>query len=44
MAVVKVDTAGAGDDRVHIPFLARDIADGLYGRLAAEAARTEFKW
>lgn len=44
MAVVAVDTAGGGEDRVRIPFLGRDVAGGLYVRLAAEAARTEFKW
>ena len=44
MAVVSVDTAGAGRDRVAIPFLARRTAGELHASLAAEAGRTEFKW
>lgn len=44
MARVKVDTAGAGEDRVDIPFLARDTANALRASLSAAAARTEFKW
>lgn len=46
MAGVRVDTAGAGalDHRVDIPFLDRDVARGLAGRLAAAAASTSFRW
>jgi len=46
MGRVRVDTAGGGDwsARVDIPYLARDVADGLYARLAARAASTEFRW
>jgi putative membrane protein len=46
MARVRVDTAGAGDlsHRVDIPYLAEDTARDLYRRLAAQAARTEFRW
>jgi putative membrane protein len=46
MAGVRVDTAGAADasHRVHIPYLARPVADGLYRRLSADAARTAFRW
>jgi putative membrane protein len=44
MAGVKVDTAGAGADRVAIPFLARATACELHASLAVEASRTEFKW
>lgn len=44
MARVRVDTAGAGDGshRVDIPFLARETAQELYRRLAAQAASTAF--
>jgi putative membrane protein len=44
MARVRVDTAGAGDGshRVDIPYLARDTAQELYRRLAAQAASTAF--
>jgi len=46
MASVRVDTAGAANasHRVDIPYLARHVADGLYRRLAGEAARTAFRW
>jgi membrane protein YdbS with pleckstrin-like domain len=46
MASVAVDTAGAGDlsHRVDVPYLARDVAESLSHRLAAEAARTSFRW
>jgi putative membrane protein len=46
MAGVRVDTAGAADasHRVHIPYLARSVADGLCRRLSAQAARTAFRW
>jgi putative membrane protein len=46
MAGVRVDTAGAADasHRVHIPYLARSVADGLYRKLSADAARTAFRW
>jgi putative membrane protein len=46
MARVRVDTAGAGEfsHRVDIPYLDRDIARGLAGRLSASAANTAFRW
>jgi putative membrane protein len=46
MARVRVDTAGASERsvRVDIPFLAADVALRLQQRLAAGAARTDFKW
>jgi putative membrane protein len=46
MARVRVDTAGAGDlaHRVDIPYLARETARELHGLLAAQAARTAFRW
>jgi membrane protein YdbS with pleckstrin-like domain len=46
MAGVRVDTAGAADasHRVHIPYLTRSVADGLYRKLSADAARTAFRW
>jgi membrane protein YdbS with pleckstrin-like domain len=46
MARVRVDTAGAGESShgVDIPYLARETAQGLSRRLAAEAARTSFRW
>ena len=46
MAGVRVDTAGAGElsHRVAIPYLDRDVANGLAGRLAASAANTAFRW
>ena len=46
MARVRADTAGAGErsHRVDIPYLGVDIADALRERLAAQAARTAFKW
>jgi membrane protein YdbS with pleckstrin-like domain len=46
MAGVRVDTAGAGElsHRVAIPYLDREVASGLAGRLAAAAANTAFRW
>ena len=46
MAGVRVDTAGAGEfsHRVDIPYLDRDLAGALAGRLAAAAAHTTFRW
>ena len=45
MASVRVDTAGGSAAHgVDIPYLARDVASGLFQRLSAEAARTQFKW
>jgi putative membrane protein len=46
MARVSVDTAGADSEShpVHIPYLARDVADRLASVLATYAARTAFKW
>lgn len=46
MARVRVDTAGAGDmsQRVDVPFLDQQVAQGLAGRLSAAAANTAFRW
>ena len=46
MARVRVDTAGAGErsHRVDIPYLARETARDLNNFLAAQAARTAFRW
>lgn len=46
MARVRVDTAGAGNasHRVDIPYLARETARELCDQLAAQAARTAFRW
>lgn len=46
MARVAVDTAGAarGAHRVDIPYIDREIAGRLHRELAAEAARTTFRW
>ena len=46
MASLRVDTAGAGrtGHRLRIPYLATATAGDLQGRLALEAARTEFRW
>jgi putative membrane protein len=45
MARVRVDTAGASEAfRVDVPYLGRDTATALHGRLAAAAAETAFKW
>lgn len=46
MARVRVDTAGAreGGHGVDIPYLLRDTAAGLGDHLAAQAARTAFRW
>jgi putative membrane protein len=46
MARVRVDTAGAKDmaHRVDIPYLARETARELHDLLAAQAARTAFRW
>jgi putative membrane protein len=46
MARLRVDTAGAGEmsGGVEIPYLPRATAGALAGALAAEAARTSFRW
>ena len=46
MSGVRVDTAGAGElsHRVAIPYLDRDVARALAGRLSAAAANTAFRW
>lgn len=45
MARVRVDTAGASEAfRVDVPYLAREVATALHGRLAAAAAETAFRW
>jgi putative membrane protein len=46
MARVRVDTAGANERsvRVDIPYLPREMAVDLHHRLAAGAARTDFRW
>jgi putative membrane protein len=46
MARVRVDTAGAKDmgHHVDIPYLARETARELHALLAAQAARTVFRW
>jgi len=46
MAGVRVDTAGASElsHRVAIPYLDREVASGLAGRLSASAANTAFRW
>jgi putative membrane protein len=45
MARVRVDTAGAGQasHRVDVPYLARETAEALHTRLAAQAAATTFR-
>jgi putative membrane protein len=44
MRRVRVDTAGGGMHRIDIPYLGRDTATALHGRLAAAAATTDFRW
>jgi putative membrane protein len=46
MARLRVDTAGAGESShgIAIPYLPRATADRLSRDLAAEAARTSFRW
>jgi len=46
MARIRVDTAGASEvsQRVDIPYLDRQVAAALAGRLAAQAASTAFRW
>jgi len=46
MARLVVDTAGAGKvgHRLNIPFLPREVAVELHGRLATEAAKRSFRW
>jgi membrane protein YdbS with pleckstrin-like domain len=46
MARLRADTAGASERsvRVDIPYLPADVAVRLQQRLAAGAARTDFKW
>lgn len=46
MAQVRVDTAGAtgSPHRVHIPYVGREAAQGLYARLSGAASETAFHW
>jgi putative membrane protein len=44
MANLRVDTAGGVAHRIAIPYLPRETARSLYRRLAAETARTDFRW
>lgn len=46
MAGLRVDTAGSLDPAhlVRIPYLAREVAMGLYERLGVRAATTAFRW
>jgi putative membrane protein len=46
MAGIRVDTAGSASPahRISIPYLARETAAALYGRLAAQTALTTFRW
>ncbi len=44
MARIRVDTAGAGDHRVDIPYLSRETARHLHLRLADRAASVAFRW
>lgn len=44
MASLTVDTAGAGSNRIDIPYLARDTAEAARVTLAHEAAATVFRW
>lgn len=45
MARVRVDTAGASEAfRVDVPYLGRETATALHGRLATAAAETAFRW
>ena len=46
MASVSVDTAGTGQGshRIDVPYLSRPVADVLATQLAAQAARTTFRW
>ena len=43
MGRVRADTAGGGA-RIDVPYLPAETASELYGRLAAAAANTEFRW
>jgi putative membrane protein len=46
MASVKVDTAGRGEQghQISVPYLARTTADAIAADVAAQAARTTFRW
>ena len=46
MTSVAVDTAGAGSvgHRIDIPYLDKDVAEGIARRLYAEASHTEYRW
>ncbi len=45
MARVRVDIAGGSEAfRVDVPYLGRDVAGALQGRLATAAAETTFRW
>jgi putative membrane protein len=44
MASLSVDTAGAGANRVDIPYLSRPVAEEARLTLANEAAATVFRW
>jgi putative membrane protein len=46
MASVSVDTAGRDEQghRITVPYLARTTADAIAADVAAQAARTTFRW
>jgi putative membrane protein len=44
MASVHVDTAAAGSDVLHIPYLPKDTAQLLHTQLSEAAATTAFRW
>lgn len=44
MASLAVDTAGAGGNRIDIPYLSRSVAEEARMTLAHEAAATVFRW
>jgi putative membrane protein len=46
MATLAVDTAGSGRNghHIHVPYLPRHTADVIAAQLAAQAARTAFRW
>ena len=46
MARFAVDTAGRGENghTIHVPYLSRQTAEAAAAQLAAEAARTTFRW
>lgn len=44
MASVSVDTAGAGAHAIDVPYLSRDVAEGLRLAVATQAAATTYRW